>query len=189
MNSAIKSGKISSAKSSFTPFLLYILHMAFSEEYLKDYENKIRELPVEELYDILSQIRDHGFQADDSPERIRIIEKRIIELTGDKNAILPIKQYNAKIEEKYLNKTTPGSFVIKLIGIILIIVGFNYTDNPSNQYTSFNFITSGLGFLTFVIGCTIDDQLRLDIILVINSNFCAFLSHFIEKNLNVYNSK
>lgn len=142
---------------------------------------KIRELPVEELYDILSQIRDHGFQADDSPERIRIIEKRIIELTGDKNAILPIKQYNAKIEEKYLNKTTPGSFVIKLIGIILIIVGFNYTDNPSNQYTSFNFITSGLGFLTFVIGCTIDDQLRLDIILVINSNFCAFLSHFIEK--------
>ena len=163
--------------------------MAFSKEYLKDYERKIRELPVEELYDILSQIRDHGFQADDSPERIRIIEKRIIELTGDKNTILPIKQYNAKIEEKYLNKTTPGSFVIKLIGIILIIVGFNYTDNPSNQYTSFNFITSGLGFLTFVIGRTIDDQLRLDIILVINSNFCAFLSHFIEKNLNVYNSK
>ena len=73
--------------------------MAFSEEYLKDYENKIRKLPVEELYEILDVIRDHPFKADDSPERIQIIEKRIIELTGDKDCILPREEYNKKIEQ------------------------------------------------------------------------------------------
>jgi len=161
MNSAIKSGKISSAKSTFTPFLLYILHMAFSEEYLKDYEKKIRELPVEELYDILSQIRDHGFQADDSPERIKIIEKRIIELTGDKDSILPMPQYSQKLNEKYLNKTTLGSFTFKIGGLVLILVGIGFSDNTSNQYTPFNFITCGLGLLVFVLGCLFDGQIRL----------------------------
>ena len=147
-----------------TSFLLYIPNMAFSKEYLKDYEKKIRELPVEELYDILSQIRDHGFQADDSPERIRIIEKRIIELTGDKDSILPMPQYSQKLNEKYRRRATPGSIVFKVIGITLIFAGFCFIDNHLKQYTSFNFITSGLGFLIFVIGCTIDNQLRLDII-------------------------
>ena len=138
MNSAIKSGKISSAKSTFTPFLLYILHMAFSEEYLKDYEKKIRELPVEELYDILSQIRDHGFQADDSPERIKIIEKRIIELTGDKDSILPMPQYSQKLNEKYLNKTTLGSFTFKIGGLVL---------TREDQPRDFWFIISILGLI------------------------------------------
>ena len=142
-------------------FLLYITYMAFSKEYLKDYERKIRELPVEELYDILSQIRDHGFKADDSPERIRIVEKRIIELTGDKNAILPIEQYSQDLNEKYQNRMTPGSVVFKVIGFILILTGFCFFDNQTKQYTSFNFIISGLGFLTFVIGCTFDGQIRL----------------------------
>ena len=144
-----------------TSFLLYIPNMAFSKEYLKDYERKIRELPVEELYDILSQIRDHAFQADDSPERIRIVEKRIIELTGDKNAILPIEQYSQDLNEKYRRRATPGSIVFKVIGITLIFAGFCFFDNQTKQYTSFNFIISGLGFLTFVIGCTIDGQIRL----------------------------
>jgi len=144
-----------------TSFLLYIPNMAFSKEYLKDYERKIRELPVEELYDILSQIRDHAFQADDSPERIRIVEKRIIELTGDKNAILPIEQYSQDLNEKYRRRATPGSIVFKVIGITLIFAGFCFIDNHLKQFTSFNFITSGLGFLIFVIGCTIDGQIRL----------------------------
>lgn len=144
-----------------TSFLLYIPNMAFSKEYLKDYERKIRELPVEELYDILSQIRDHAFQADDSPERIRIVEKRIIELTGDKNAILPLPQYTQSLNEKYQNRMTPGSIVFKVIGITLIFAGFCFIDNHLKQYTSFNFIISGLGFLTFVIGCTFDGQIRL----------------------------
>ena len=56
--------------------------MPFSEEYLKDYENKIRKLPVDELYEILDTIRDHPLKADDSPERVQIVEKRIIELGG-----------------------------------------------------------------------------------------------------------
>ena len=144
-----------------TSFLLYIPNMAFSKEYLKDYERKIRELPVEELYDILSQIRDHAFQADDSPERIRIVEKRIIELTGDKNAILPLPQYTQSLNEKYQNRMTPGSIVFKVIGITLIFAGFCFIDNHLKQFTSFNFIISGLGFLTFVIGSTFDGQIRL----------------------------
>ena len=64
--------------------------MPFSEEYLKDYENKIQKLPVDELYEILDTIRDHPLKADDSPERVQIVEKRIIELTGDKDSILPL---------------------------------------------------------------------------------------------------
>ena len=144
-----------------TSFLLYIPNMAFSKEYLKDYERKIRELPVEELYDILSQIRDHAFQADDSPERIRIVEKRIIELTGNKDDILPLPQYTQSLNEKYQKRMTPGSIVFKVIGITLIFAGFCFIDNHLKQFTSFNFITSGLGFLIFVIGCTIDGQIRL----------------------------
>ena len=56
---------------------------------------------------------------------------------------------------------TPGSIVFKVIGITLIFAGFCFIDNHLKQYTSFNFIISGLGFLTFVIGCTFDGQIRL----------------------------
>ena len=51
--------------------------MAFTKEYLKDYEAKIHKLPLEELYDIISLIRDNPIKADESPERVRIVEKRI----------------------------------------------------------------------------------------------------------------
>ncbi len=54
--------------------------MSFSKEYFKDYEEKIRQLPLEELYDILSLIRDDPFKADGTPERVKIVEKRIREL-------------------------------------------------------------------------------------------------------------
>ena len=54
--------------------------MPFTKEYLKDYEEKIRKLPLEELYDILSVIRDNPFKADDTLERVKIVEKRIEEL-------------------------------------------------------------------------------------------------------------
>jgi hypothetical protein len=135
--------------------------MAFSREYLKDYESKIRELPVEELYDILSQIRDHAFQADDSPERIRIVEKRIIELTGDKNAILPMPQYSRKLNEKIFSRMTIGSFLFKIGAFVLFLVGIGFVDHTTNQYTSFNFIICGLGFLAYVLGCQIDGQISM----------------------------
>lgn len=137
--------------------------MAFSKEYLKEDENKIRKLPVEELYDILSQIRDHGFKADDSPERIQIVEKRIIELTGDKDAILPMPQYSQKLNEKILSNMTIGSFLFKIGALLLILVGVGFIDQTTNQYTSFNFITCGIGFLAYVLGCQLDGLINMQL--------------------------
>ena len=61
---------------NITNKFLYIIIMPFTQEYLKEYEEKIRQLPLEELYDILNLIRDDSFNADDSPERVKIVEKR-----------------------------------------------------------------------------------------------------------------
>lgn len=92
--------------------------MKFTQEYLKNYEEKIRKLPLEELYDILDLIRDDPFKADDSPERVKIVEKRIKEL--DSNVIneqervpiglIPSKILNDKMEQEF-QKTAP-----KIIG-------------------------------------------------------------------------
>lgn len=48
-----------------------------NEAYLKDYEAKIRELPLDELYEILEQIETHPLYKDKTPERINIVKKRI----------------------------------------------------------------------------------------------------------------
>lgn len=89
--------------------------MPFSEEYLKDYENKIRKLPVDELYEILDTIRDHPLKADDSPERVQIVEKRIVELTGDKDSILSREEFNKKVEQEYIEKTNPLASDLKFL--------------------------------------------------------------------------
>ena len=90
--------------------------MPFSQEYLKDYEAKIRQLPLQELYDILSLIRDDPFKADDSPERVKIVEKRIEELTGE----LPIKNHSEDNKEAY----TPIKEIIPPKKKILAILAF-----------------------------------------------------------------
>ena len=51
--------------------------MPFTQEELKDYEKKIRQLPLEELYEILEVL-----QKDPTSERIDIVQKRIAELGG-----------------------------------------------------------------------------------------------------------
>ena len=131
--------------------------MAFSEEYLKDYENKIRKLPVEELYEILEMIRDDPFKADDSPERIQIIEKRIIELTGDKDCILPRKEYNKKIEQEYLEKTNPLVVGLEVLGALLILIA-EASSNP------LSLLICGLGFLIIGLCILIDGKIKIYLI-------------------------
>ena len=97
--------------------------MPFSEEYLKDYENKIQKLPVDELYEILDTIRDHPLKADDSPERVQIVEKRIIELTGDKDSILPREEFNKKVEQEYIETTNPLAVGLEIFGVVLMLIG------------------------------------------------------------------
>ena len=105
--------------------------MPFSQEYLKDYEEKIRQLPLEELYDILNLIRDDPFKADDSPERVKIVEKRIRELDSnyineqDKDPIglIPTEELNEKLEEEFKKKPHPKSAIIEIIGFISTLLG------------------------------------------------------------------
>ncbi|MBR3072723.1 hypothetical protein [Fibrobacter sp.] len=93
--------------------------MPFTQEYLKDYEEKIRKLPLEELYDILSLIRDDPFKADDSPERVKIVENRIRELD-----LIPTEELNNKLEEEFQKKPHPKSSALAAIGLILALFGF-----------------------------------------------------------------
>lgn len=94
--------------------------MPFTQEYLKDYEEKIRQLPLEELHDILSLIRDNPIKADDTPERVQIVEKRIEELENSPAAIDPVEDLNEKLETEYKKKPHLLSFILKAIGYTLL---------------------------------------------------------------------
>jgi hypothetical protein len=54
----------------------------FTEEYLKDYKEQIRKLPLDELYEVLDII-----EKDDSPERQNIVKARIAEIEGEEDEI------------------------------------------------------------------------------------------------------
>ena len=54
----------------------------FTEEYLKDYKEQIRKLPLDELYEVLDII-----EKDDSPERQNIVKTRIAEIEGEEDEI------------------------------------------------------------------------------------------------------
>jgi hypothetical protein len=141
--------------------------MTFSEEYLKDYENKIRKLPVEELHEILDMIRDDPFKADNSPERIQIIEKRILELTGDKDCILPREEYNKKIEQEYFEKTNPLVVGLEVFGALLILIGGIAPRNPHLAEASSNplsLLICGLGFLIIGLCVLIDGKIKIYLI-------------------------
>ena len=100
---------------------MYIRNMPFSKEYLEDYEKTIRTLPLEDLYDIISMIRDHPFKADDTPERVRIVEKRIIELENEPVKQTTAEELNEKLEEQYQNKSSTEGYLLNAAGIILTI--------------------------------------------------------------------
>lgn len=147
--------------------LFYIHCMPFSEEYLKDYENKIRKLPVDELYEILDTIRDHPLKADDSPERVQIVEKSIVELTGDKDSILSREEFNKKVELEYIEKTNPLAVRLGIFGVVLMLIGGVCPRNPHLAETSSNPISlflSGLGCLIVGLCNLIDGKIKIYLI-------------------------
>ena len=71
----------------------------FTEEYLKDYKEQIRKLPLDELYEVLDII-----SKDDSPERQNIVKERIAELENKEE----IKSYfapGATFSEQFQDET------------------------------------------------------------------------------------
>lgn len=71
----------------------------FTEEYLKDYEEQIRKLPLDELYEVLDIIRK-----DDSPERQDIVKARIAELEN-KEEIESYFAPSATFSEQFQDET------------------------------------------------------------------------------------
>ncbi len=130
--------------------------MSFTQEYLRDYEEKIRQLPLEELYDILSLIRDDPFKADDTPERVKIVENRIRELDSnyineqDKTPIglIPTEELNNRLEEEFQKKPHTKSTVIRGIGYISIVPGFLLL--PA---TNENGLSLGMTFMSITLFC------------------------------------
>lgn len=71
----------------------------FSEDYLKDYKEQIRKLPLDELYEVLDIIRK-----DDSPERQDIVKARIEELEN-KEEIESYFAPSATFSEQFQDET------------------------------------------------------------------------------------
>jgi ABC-type multidrug transport system fused ATPase/permease subunit len=71
----------------------------FTEEYLKDYKEQIRKLPLDELYEVLDII-----SKDDSPERQNIVKARIEELEN-KEEIESYFAPSATFSEQFQDET------------------------------------------------------------------------------------
>lgn len=70
----------------------------FTEDYLKDYKEQIRKLPLDELYEVLDIIRK-----DDSPERQDIVKARIAEIEDEEDSnsnFTPNTTFSELIQDK-----------------------------------------------------------------------------------------
>jgi len=70
----------------------------FTEEYLKDYKEQIRKLPLDELYEVLDIIRK-----DDSPERQDIVKARIAEIedeSDDESNVAPSAPFPEQFQDE-----------------------------------------------------------------------------------------
>lgn len=70
----------------------------FSEDYLKDYKEQIRKLPLDELYEVLDIIRK-----DDSPERQDIVKARIAEIedeSDDESNVAPSAPFPEQFQDE-----------------------------------------------------------------------------------------
>ena len=138
--------------------------MPFTQEYLKDYEAKIRKLPLEELYDILSLIRDNPIKADESPERVRIVEKRIEELENSPAAIDHVEVLNEKLETEYKKKPHLLSFVLKTIGYTLLfftILALNPKIESQEAGIKVAFLLFGIAMILFMYAGLIDKRITI----------------------------
>jgi len=91
--------------------------MSFSEEYLKDYKQKIHQLPLDELYEVMETI-----QNDSSNERINIVKRRIEELTNEPFTELSAEEINSQPESKQNKKDSATPAPKKRILAILAII-------------------------------------------------------------------
>ena len=109
----------------------------FTKAYLKDYERKIRRLPLVELYDILTQIEDHPFNKDPSPERINIVKKRIRELEPEALKKEEEKEaFHAKVVEEYEKNRGVCSILLDIITWVSLFSSLIYqTTEDSNKHT------------------------------------------------------
>jgi hypothetical protein len=70
----------------------------FTEEYLKDYKEQIRKLPLDELYEVLDII-----SKDDSLERQDIVKARIAEIedeSGDESNVAPSTTFSEQFQDE-----------------------------------------------------------------------------------------
>lgn len=70
----------------------------FTEDYLKEYKEQIRKLPLDELYEVLDIIRK-----DDSPERQDIVKARIAEIETEEDSnsnFTPNTTFSEQIQDK-----------------------------------------------------------------------------------------
>lgn len=86
----------------------------FSKAYLREYKKKIRQLPLEELYDILEQIEWHPINKDRTPERVNIVKKRIHDLEWMRNETEK-RDRHAEVEKRF--KERQNTYVILLDAI------------------------------------------------------------------------
>ena len=133
--------------------------MPFTKEYLKEYRKKIRKLPLEELYDILSLIRDHPFKADDTPERVRIVEKRIEELENSPDIIDPVEELNEMLEDEFKKKPHLLSFILKSFGYILLIPGIILVLLQTSPYINEGVLLIGISMILFMYAALIDKRI------------------------------
>lgn len=124
-----------------------------NEAYLKDYEAKIREQPLDELYEILEQIENHPLYKDKTPERINIVKKRIRELDHDAPLEKAEKEaLHAKVVEECEKNDDPRIALFNIISIIFLIMAFAYvcTEGPKAFIYLFSL---GASVISYTISC------------------------------------
>ena len=78
----------------------------FTEEYLKDYKEQIRKLPLDELYEVLDII-----SKDDSPERQNIVKARIAEIedeSDDESNVAPSATFSEQFQDETESDDSPN---------------------------------------------------------------------------------
>jgi len=107
-----------------------------NEAYLKDYEEKIRQLPYEELNDILDVIDRNPVSRDKSPERINIVKKRMAELEP---IVCQEEERKAKLheelEERYRKNHSHIFSIILFLPMLIAVQFFEFNDNVKLIFT------------------------------------------------------
>lgn len=116
------------------------------------------------MYDIISLIRDNPIKTDESPERVRIVEKRIEELENSPAAIDHVEVLNEKLETEYQKKPHLQSFVLKAIGYTLLfstILALNPKIESQEAGINVAFLLFGIAMILFMYAGLIDKRISI----------------------------